>query len=124
MNEPCRTCPWRKSSTVGGSDIPGFNIELMRGLSNTVGQGDALRPIMACHYSPCGEESACVGYVAVEGYRNISVRLLAAKGEIDLPGIDAACEGLELWQSFDEMLEAYELAREESYSELGQTVNL
>lgn len=114
MSQPCRTCPWRKSSTVGGADIPNFNLELMRGLSNTVGRGDAFRPIMACHYSPCGEESACVGYIAVEGYSNISVRLMAIQGEIDLAGIMEECEGLDLWQSFNEMLEAYELASAES----------
>lgn len=109
-NQPCPTCPWRKTSTVGGADIPGFNIELMRGLSNTVGRGDAFRPIMACHYSPCGEEKACAGYVAVEGYRNLSVRILASKGEIEMCAIMDECEGLDLWESFDEMLEAYEYA--------------
>lgn len=29
--EPCPTCPWRKTSTVGGADIPGFKIEMMEG---------------------------------------------------------------------------------------------
>lgn len=109
-NQPCITCPWRKSSTVGGADIPGFDLELMRGLSNTVGRGDAFRNIMACHYSPCGEESACVGYVAKEGYSNINVRLLASMGRIPLRDIVDACEGLELWESFGEMLAAYEEA--------------
>ena len=107
---PCPTCPWRKSSPAGGSAIPGFNLDLMRGLSNTVGQGDDLRPIMACHYSEPGEETTCIGYAAVEGYSNINVRLLATKGRIDLRGIWEACEGLDLWGSFEEMLEAYEQA--------------
>lgn len=110
MNTPCQTCPWRKSSTVGGSDIPGFHIELMRGLKNTVGPGDALRPVMACHYSQDGKEVPCVGYVAVEGYSNINVRLLAISDELDLPGIVDACADIEMWESFDEMLAAYEEA--------------
>lgn len=109
-NQPCKTCPWRKSSTVGGTDIPNFNLELMRGLSNTVGRGDAFRTVMACHYSPCGEESACVGYVAVEGYQNLSVRMLAIRGELDIGAIQDECAELELWESFDEMLTAYEEA--------------
>lgn len=112
MNQPCCTCPWRKSSTIGGADIPNFNLEMMRGLSNTVGNGDAFRPIMACHYSACGAESACIGYVAVEGSENISVRLMAIKGELDLSGIAKECEELDLWESFAEMLEAYEIASE------------
>lgn len=107
---PCATCPWRKSSTVGGADIPGFNIDMMRKLSNTVGEGDAFRPIMACHYSPVGQEQACVGYIAVEGMSNISVRLFACRGEIPLRKIEDDCAGIEMWESFDAMLAAYERA--------------
>ena len=107
---PCKTCPWRKSSMVGGADIPGFNIELMRGLRNTVGHGDGFRPVMACHYSDEGGEVPCVGYVAVEGYSNINVRLLASQGRVPLRAIVDACEGLDLWESFGEMLDAYEEA--------------
>lgn len=105
---PCSTCPWRKTSTVGGAEIPGFNIDMMRRLSNTVGEGDALRPIMACHGSEIGEETACVGYLAVEGWSNISVRLLAARNVIDLHAVEDACKNLDLWPSFHEMLTAYE----------------
>ena len=108
---PCATCPWRKSSTVGGADIPNFNIELMRGLSNTVGPGDAFRPIMACHGSACGAERPCTGYVAVEGYRNLALRIMAIDGKLDIAGIMDACEPLDLWPSFDEMLTAYEGAQ-------------
>jgi hypothetical protein len=110
---PCATCPWRKSSKVGGGDIPNFDIDLMRGLRSTVGRGDDFRPIMACHYSPCGEETACVGYVAVEGYSNINVRLLASSGKIPLRDIVDACGELDLWKSFGEMLAAYEEACDE-----------
>ena len=110
-NEPCKTCPWRKSSTVGGADIPNFDIALMRRLQNTVGRGDAFRPIMACHYSAVGKEVSCVGYLYREGYRNINVRLLASQGEIDFRAIDDACQPLDLWLNFADMLEAYEGAQ-------------
>lgn len=109
---PCATCPWRKSSTVGGSDIPHFDIDLMRKLSNTVGPGDDFRPVMACHGSACGAETPCVGYVAVEGWSNIRVRLLAMSDRIDIGGIMDACANLDLWSSFEEMLGVYELAHE------------
>ena len=111
MSVPCPTCPWRRSSTVGGADIPHFDIELMRGLSNTVGPDDAFRPIMACHGSPCGLETPCVGYVAVEGWSNLAVRLNVMSGRIDMSAIDDACRDLDLWSSFHEMLEAYEEAQ-------------
>lgn len=105
---PCATCPWRRTSTVGGGDIPGFGIDLMRRLSNTVGNGDAFRPIMACHGSGVGSETACVGYLAVEGWSNLAVRIMAIEGKIDLRSVAAACEPLDLWPSFYEMLTAYE----------------
>lgn len=109
--QPCPTCPWRKSSTVGGADIPGYSLELMRRLQNTVGHGDDFRSIMACHYSPPGRETSCKGYIARHGYSNINVRLLASKGVIPIREIESACEGLDLWETFDEMLEAYEDAQ-------------
>lgn len=111
-HEPCPTCPWRKESTVGGDDIPNFSLDLMRRLRNTVGPGDAFRPIMACHYSKIGKEVSCRGYIAQEGYSNINVRILASKGEIPIKEIEAACEGLDLWGSFYEMLAAYEEAHQ------------
>jgi Family of unknown function (DUF6283) len=114
---PCSTCPWRKSSTLGGYDIPGFDLEKMRGLSCTVsGPGereDAFRVIMACHGCEEGSEGICRGYAYVEGWTNINVRLMSAQGRLDMAAIDTACEGLDLWDSFWEMLEAYEEARYE-----------
>jgi hypothetical protein len=110
-NVPCQTCPWRKSSVVGGFDIPNFNIDLMRALSNTVGPDDTFRPVMACHYSDCDDETTCVGYVAVEGWRNLVVRIMAAEGRLNIAAIMEACAELDLWPSFAEMLAAYEEAR-------------
>lgn len=107
---PCPTCPWRRSSTVGGADIPAFDIDLMRGLRNTVGEGDAFRPIMACHYSPCGSETPCLGYVAQVGWSNLALRIMAIDGKIDVAEVVDACADLDLWPSFAEMLAAYEVA--------------
>lgn len=111
--EPCPTCPWRKSSTVGGFDIPGFDIEKMEGLSNTVGDGDEFRPIMACHYSTGAKtDYPCVGYVAVEGWSNLNVRIAAIQGRLDLAAIGEACDALDLWPDFHSMLRAYQEARQ------------
>lgn len=106
--EPCPTCPWRKTSTVGGADIPNFEIGLMERLANTVGRSDDFRPIMACHYSAFAKDDyPCVGYLAVEGWSNISVRMNAIEGRIDMGAIMDACESLDLWPDFHSMLNAY-----------------
>lgn len=107
--EPCRTCPWRRENPAGGELIPRFEQAMMDGLTNTVGEEDAFRPIMACHYS--GEDAfACRGYVAQEGWRNLSVRILASDGTIDVSRIMEACEKIDLYPDFTTMLRAYQEA--------------
>lgn len=108
--EPCGSCPWRKDNPAGGERIPRFDLDLMRGLRRTCGKEDGFRTVMACHHSPVGEERACIGYVAVEGWRNINVRILAIQGQLDMPAIEAAAADLDLWESFEDMLAAYEQA--------------
>lgn len=108
LTTPCPSCPWRRSNPPGGSNIPGFSLDLMRGLSCTVGPGDDFRQVMACHGSPEHRMVPCAGYVARHGYANLNVRMMAAVGQVDLVAIVDACEGLDLWPSFDVMLAAYE----------------
>lgn len=98
---PCATCPWRRDSDP--HKIPGLSLCQARALSNTVGDGDAFRPIMACHGSPEGGERACVGYVATVGYTNLGVRMMALRGEVDFDPVDA-----DLYETFDEMLDNIE----------------
>lgn len=99
---PCPSCPWRVGSSA--RDIPEFSIEKARRLRCTVGSGDQFRTIMACHGSPEGGESTCIGYVAVEGWSNLAVRLQAMNGKIDIGGIIRDSEGIEMFPSFDAML--------------------
>ena len=106
---PCGSCPWRRSNPTDGTAIPGFSLTKMRhDLSRTVGDGDAFRPIMACHRSREGGDHTCVGYIAREGWSNLAVRLAAIDGRIPINDIDQGCEGLDLFGSFGEMLAAYE----------------
>lgn len=106
---PCSTCPWRIDS-VGGPAIPNFSIEKARNLSNTVGRGDDFRPIMACHGSDEDEEYPCVGYLIVEGWTNLRVRLAALDGRIPLDKILERNVDLDLHPDFASMLEALEEA--------------
>jgi hypothetical protein len=85
----------------------------MRNLANTVGDEDAFRPIMACHYSDDGTEKPCLGYVAVHGWSNLSVRLMVAYKKLDIRAVEESCATIELWPSFGEMLAAYEEAIEQ-----------
>lgn len=113
-NTPCPTCPWRKSSTVGGADIEGFEIEKMRNLVNTAppkgSDQDGFYSVMACHHSEPGKEYACAGYLAQHGEQNIAVRLMVHMGHVDLLKVQKNCEGIDLYGNFHEMLADFEKA--------------
>ncbi|MDF9779038.1 hypothetical protein OKW11_006084 [Pseudomonas baetica] len=85
----------------------------MRGLANTVPPRgttqDGFRTIMACHHSKPGREYACAGYIAQHGQSNFNVRLMAFAGA-DLNKVVANCAGIDLYDNFHEMLDAYEAA--------------
>lgn len=112
--KPCASCPWRKSSTVGGDDIPGFDIGLMRNLSDTVPprgeDSDGFRKVMACHGSGEDHQFACAGYLHRHGHQNIQVRFMAAKKEIDMQAVNEGCKGIDLYPDFYTMLDDYEQA--------------
>ncbi len=102
---PCATCPWRTDQDA--ATIPGYDHAKACGLMNTVGSGDAFRPIMACHGSPEGKERACRGYLAREGWTNLNVRLLAARSQVENPDeVAEACErhGVELEPDYPAVL--------------------
>ncbi|WP_318515693.1 DUF6283 family protein [Photobacterium leiognathi] len=112
---PCKQCPWKKSSKVGGSDIPNFDIELMRNLVNTcppanvdISQRDDFRKLFACHESPEGKEKVCAGYVARDGQFNLNLRLLAAMSKTNVLAIVENAEKHELYDNFHDMLTDYE----------------
>src|SRR5258708_802715 len=90
---PCKSCPWRVDGDA--SAIPGYNQQKAVGLLRTAsaGQGDGFRPIMACHNSTDENMHPCKGYLAREGWSNLNVRLLLAKGQILNPSaVLEACE--------------------------------
>jgi len=103
---PCPSCPWRVDKDA--SAIPNYVQKKAEGLLNTVGEEDAMRPIMACHNSTDRKMVACKGYLAREGWRNITVRLLLIKGQIENPSsVLAACEenGVELETDYPTVLQ-------------------
>jgi hypothetical protein len=77
---------------MDATTIPGYDHEKAKNLMNTIGEGDAFRPIMACHNSTDDDIRACKGYLARGGWSNINVRLLLAKREIENPfEVEDAC---------------------------------
>ncbi|WP_222933300.1 DUF6283 family protein [Pseudomonas fragi] len=123
--KPCPTCPWRRSSTVGGADIDGFSIEDMRRLANTVppkGSDEVgLRTIMACHHSKVGAEYGCAGYIAQHGWSNLNVRLLARLEDTDLSVVVDNCASIDLYPDFHEMLADYEAAQPSAVRSSGRS---
>ncbi|MCK9897669.1 DUF6283 family protein [Frankia sp. AgB32] len=108
---PCGTCPWRRAADPSGADIPGYSLELMRGLARTVpgpGEGDGWRDIMSCHTDR--RDEPCRGYLAVEGLTNLRVRVLAMTGAVPLGAVQDACVELDLYGSYAEMRAAHEAA--------------
>ena len=102
---PCPTCPWRVNRDA--TTIPNYNHQMACNLTNTVGEEDGFRPIMACHCSPEGNPHACNGYLAVQGWSNINVRLMLSLNEILNPNdVLEACEaaGIELEPDYHTVL--------------------
>lgn len=94
----CDQCPWRKDVEPGR-----FPPERFEALRNTVGDGDDFRPLFACHKTADGQETACVGYLIVEGWTNIVVRLAAARGRVNLDALEASGP---LYENYEAMAEA------------------
>lgn len=102
---PCASCPWRVDQRA--SAIPNYSHKKACGLLNTIGHGDGFRPIMACHGSTEGNNRACNGYLAREGWSNINVRILLAKKKVENPDrVMEACElaGVQLHANYREVL--------------------
>lgn len=91
----CKSCPWRVDCEPD-KDIPGYDVELAKGLTCTIASGIESIPVnghqhvMACHYSKPGEEFACAGwlYNQLGPGNNIGVRLGIMCGRLPVPEVD------------------------------------
>lgn len=59
----CAKCPWRKDSDA--YQIDAYNLYKHKQLTNTITQSYKSEPlhVMACHESPDGDESYCLGWL-------------------------------------------------------------
>ena len=102
---PCVSCPWRVDQDA--REIPNYRHDKACNLVNTCGEQDDFRQIMACHGSTEEHPTACKGYLAREGWRNINVRILLAQRKIEHPDrVLAACQhaGIDLHESYADVL--------------------
>jgi len=101
--ETCAECPWRTDVPTGR-----FPPERFERLHRTVQQG--FNPIFACHKTSEGHETACVGYLMVEGERNFAVRFALIEKAYDPRKLKATGP---LYESYREMAEANEAELDE-----------
>lgn len=78
----CKKCPWKKSTNL--STIPdGYSCEMHAALWDTIAEPMSLKPTkaMACHESPIGQETYCIGYLVNQcgPGNNIPLRLTMLK---------------------------------------------
>jgi hypothetical protein len=106
---PCKTCPWRTDKDA--STIPNFSLALAEGLASTCPDErdmgpDFGAPMFACHQSKDGDEIVCAGWLATQGHRHPSARLMVSMGQWDRDALDEpAPDWPELHGSFIEVIE-------------------
>lgn len=92
--KPCDECPWRRDVAPGR-----FPPERFVALAETA--YDLSRRMFACHKSPDGCEFACAGFLRKSAAHNLSVRMAARGGLIDLSEIGDG--GFPLFSDYVEM---------------------
>jgi hypothetical protein len=91
----CRSCPWRVACDPV-ADIPnGYSVDLHEDLRGTIAEPGAVcfggtQRVMACHYSPVGEEFACAGWIyhQIGPGNNIWLRIEVMRGRMPIPIVD------------------------------------
>lgn len=82
---PCGECPWRRDAEPG--KFPAERYAALRRTSRRPdehGHTDAQLgdPLFACHMTQEGSDRACAGWLAVEGWGHVMIRLAAATGRL------------------------------------------
>lgn len=102
---PCPECPWVRSTPPG--QFPASRYEEIRG---TTRDGDDHAgfgaPMFACHMTVEGHEVPCAGWLAAVGEQSVTVRLNVAYGEIPADALRPGDDWPELFDDYDEMVEA------------------
>lgn len=79
-DKQCAKCPWKTATNP--YDIPdGYDVEKHEALANTIATGIQIGGainVMACHESPVGKETECIGWLINQmgPGNNIALRIL------------------------------------------------
>lgn len=97
---PCTECPFRLDAPLG--HFPACRYEALRNTSTAPdGSNPGLgAPLFACHATPEGRETACAGWLAVEGVDHVMVRLAVAQCRLDADALVPGPDWPELYPSF------------------------
>lgn len=100
---PCGDCPWRRDSTPG--QFPPERYDALLSTCRGPGGGNAEfgAALFACHKTPDGRETACAGFLAVEGWSNLSVRMAVIDGRLDPAALEPGPDWPALYESYEEL---------------------
>ncbi|TMR91307.1 DUF6283 family protein [Nonomuraea basaltis] len=105
---PCRECPWRRDAEPG--KFPAERYEVLRGTCRDEGGGNAGlgAPIFACHMGEpgTGDDLACAGWLAVEGWNSVHVRIAIVTGQLPTCVLQPGERWPALYGSYEELTEA------------------
>ena len=104
-HRPCKTCPWRRS--IATHEIPGGGLDDRK--CQAIRKEQTLH-VMACHNSPIENPHGCAPFMVNVGFSNIGIRLAAMRG-VDHPS-NYTTEGVEVYSTFEEMLDAHGVLNE------------
>jgi hypothetical protein len=104
-SRPCDECPWRRDVKPG--QFPATRYDALENTHGADGQEAPYgAPFFGCHKSPEGREFACAGWLAVEGYNHIGVRVAVAYGHFPGSALAPGEDWPELFGSYAEMAAA------------------
>lgn len=100
---PCEECPWRRDTPPG--QFPAERYQALRGTTGGPGAEAPIgSPMFACHKSADGQELPCAGWLAAVGVQgSLTVRYLAALGELPAEALSPGEDWPELFDSYAEM---------------------
>lgn len=108
---PCAECPWRRDAEPGKFGTERY--ETLRATCRSegvdgVGHSALQAPIFGCHKGEpgTGDDLACAGFLAVEGYNSLPVRLAMALGNLPPGAVRRGKDWPELYGSYEELAEA------------------
>ncbi len=104
---PCDDCPWRTDAPPG--QFPAERYEALQATHGTPGHEAPLgAPLFACHKTAEGREAICAGFLAVEGYDHLTVRLMVISGRVPGASLTPATGWPTLYANYGEMVAAQE----------------